>query len=109
MLTYNLNLGTPVVDACVRSETNYCDITGESQWVRSVIDGYHDQAASKKLKVVNCCGFDCIPADMGVSKHTHPRTHILAIQPTYIPPTVMYTHMYTLLIPTLTHLSPSSL
>ena len=58
--------GTPVVDACVRSETNYCDITGESQWVRSMIDGYHDQAALKKLKIVNCCGFDCIPADMGV-------------------------------------------
>ena len=54
------------MDACVRSETNYCDITGESQWVRSVIDGYHDQAALKKLKIVNCCGFDCIPADMGV-------------------------------------------
>ena len=54
------------MDACVRSETNYCDITGESQWVRSVIDGYHDQAASRQLKIVNCCGFDCIPADMGV-------------------------------------------
>ena len=58
--------GTPVVDACVRSSTNYCDITGESQWIRTIVDGYHDQAAGKKLKIVNCCGFDCIPSDLGV-------------------------------------------
>jgi len=58
--------GTPLVDACVRSSTNYCDITGESQWIRGIIDGYHDQAAASKLKIVNCCGFDCIPSDLGV-------------------------------------------
>lgn len=58
--------GTPLIDACVRLETDYCDITGESQWVRSVIDGYHDAAEKKQLKIVNCCGFDCIPSDIGV-------------------------------------------
>lgn len=58
--------GTSVVDACVRCETNYCDITGESLWIRSIIDKYHDQAVTKKLKIVNCCGFDCVPSDMGV-------------------------------------------
>ena len=29
-------LGTPVVDSCVRTSCNYVDITGEPQWVRKV-------------------------------------------------------------------------
>ena len=37
-------IGTPVVDACVRQGTNYCDITGEVQWVREMIDKHHDAA-----------------------------------------------------------------
>jgi short subunit dehydrogenase-like uncharacterized protein len=58
-------IGTPIVDACCRSGTNYVDITGEPQWVRTLIDGYHDIAKEKKIKIVPCCGFDCIPVDMG--------------------------------------------
>src|SRR6476646_1002547 len=34
--------GTPVVDACVRFGTHYTDITGETTWVRGIIDRYHD-------------------------------------------------------------------
>ena len=30
--------GLPLVDSCVRNGTNYCDITGESTWVRTLID-----------------------------------------------------------------------
>ena len=30
-------LGTPVVAACVRNATNYCDITGEGQWYREIV------------------------------------------------------------------------
>jgi short subunit dehydrogenase-like uncharacterized protein len=37
-------IGTPVVEACVRQGTNYCDITGEVQWVRAMIDKHHDEA-----------------------------------------------------------------
>src|SRR5580704_18502465 len=29
--------GTGIVDACVRFRTHYCDITGETPWVRSLI------------------------------------------------------------------------
>lgn len=58
-------IGTPVIDACVRSGTHYCDITGEAPWVRSIIDKHHQQAEEKHLRIVNCCGFDCIPADLG--------------------------------------------
>lgn len=58
-------IGTPLVDACVKSCTNYVDITGEAPWVREIIDKYHSIAAAKKLKIIPCCGFDCIPVDMG--------------------------------------------
>jgi short subunit dehydrogenase-like uncharacterized protein len=58
-------VGSPVVDACVRQGTSYVDITGETQWVRSVIDCHHDTARQKRIKIVSCCGFDCIPSEYG--------------------------------------------
>lgn len=58
-------IGTPVIDACIRCDTHYCDTTGEAQWIRTIIDTYNDEAIEKKLKIVNCCGFDCIPSDLG--------------------------------------------
>ena len=51
---------------CVENNTNYCDITGEAHWIRTLIDDYHEEAKSKKIKIVNSCGFDSIPSDMGV-------------------------------------------
>ena len=58
-------VGMPIVDACVRTSTNYVDITGEPQYVRKVIDSHHSDATSKGIKIVPCCGFDCIPSDLG--------------------------------------------
>jgi short subunit dehydrogenase-like uncharacterized protein len=37
-------IGTEIVDSCVRCATNYCDITGEIPWVKSMIDKHHDEA-----------------------------------------------------------------
>lgn len=58
-------VGTPIVDACVTTGTNYCDITGEGPWVRRMIDQYHDEAETKNIKIIFCCGFDCVPVEMG--------------------------------------------
>ena len=44
LILRNVPLGTTVVDACVRSNTHYCDITGEGPWVRTIIDLYHEDA-----------------------------------------------------------------
>jgi short subunit dehydrogenase-like uncharacterized protein len=57
--------GTPVVDACVRHGTHYCDITGETPWVRDMIDAHHEAARAKGTRIVPLCGFDSIPADLG--------------------------------------------
>ena len=58
--------GSNIVEACVDTTTNYCDITGETQWIRKMIDKYHLKAKENKVKIINSCGFDSIPSDMGV-------------------------------------------
>ena len=58
--------GSKLVQACVENQTHYCDLAGEVQWIRKVIDKHHESAKSNGTKIVNCCGFDSIPSDMGV-------------------------------------------
>jgi short subunit dehydrogenase-like uncharacterized protein len=57
--------GTPLVDACLAAGTDYCDLTGEINWVREVIDRYHDEAVEAGTRIVHSCGFDSVPADFG--------------------------------------------
>lgn len=57
--------GTKIVDACVRHRTHYVDITGETVWVKQLIDRYHEQAAADGTRIVPFCGFDSIPSDLG--------------------------------------------
>jgi short subunit dehydrogenase-like uncharacterized protein len=54
-----------IVDACVRFKTHYVDITGETPWVRTLIDRYHPQAAIDGTRIIPCCGFDSVPSDLG--------------------------------------------
>lgn len=54
-----------LVDACVRFKTHYVDITGETPWVRRLIDRYHTQAAADGTRIIPCCGFDSVPSDLG--------------------------------------------
>lgn len=57
--------GTPVVQACVRNKTHYCDITGESPWVAGLIEQFHEQAQKDGTRIVPFCGFDSVPSDLG--------------------------------------------
>jgi short subunit dehydrogenase-like uncharacterized protein len=57
--------GSPIVDACVRLKTHYVDITGETTWVRGLIDHYHDCAAADGTRIIPSCGFDSVPSDLG--------------------------------------------
>lgn len=58
--------GTPVVEACVAHGVDYVDITGESPWVRDMIDQFHDAAALGGTRIIPFCGFDSVPSDLGV-------------------------------------------
>ena len=58
--------GSALVAACVAAGTDYCDLAGEVQWIRRMIDRHHERAAETGARIVHCCGFDSIPMDMGV-------------------------------------------
>ncbi len=58
--------GKELVAACVEHGTDYCDLTGETPFVREMIDAHHDQAKITGARIVHCCGFDSIPSDLGV-------------------------------------------
>jgi short subunit dehydrogenase-like uncharacterized protein len=57
--------GGELVAACVRQKAHYVDITGETPWVRQLIDRHHAQAALDGTCIVPCCGFDSVPSDLG--------------------------------------------
>ncbi|RAB79062.1 saccharopine dehydrogenase, partial [Burkholderia multivorans] len=48
------------------SGTDYCDLTGETQWIKRMIDRYEAAATQSGARIVHCCGFDSIPSDLGV-------------------------------------------
>ena len=58
--------GEPLVKVCAESGTDYCDLTGEPQWVRQMIDRYQAVAQKSGARIVHCCGFDSVPSDLGV-------------------------------------------
>ena len=57
--------GSELVAACVRHGTHYVDITGETPWVRQMIDRHHATAANSGTRIVPGCGFDSVPSDLG--------------------------------------------
>jgi short subunit dehydrogenase-like uncharacterized protein len=58
--------GNALVAACVEAGTDYCDLAGEVQWIRRMVDRHHERAGETGAHIVHCCGFDSIPMDMGV-------------------------------------------
>ncbi len=58
--------GDLLVEACVTSGTHYCDLAGEVQWIRRMIDRHDDAARHSGARIVHCCGFDSVPSDLGV-------------------------------------------
>ena len=38
---------------------------GEMPWVRKMQRRYEDEAKAQKVKIVNSCGFDSVPSDVG--------------------------------------------
>lgn len=58
--------GSELVAACVRRGTGYCDLAGEVQWMRQMIDRHQADARESGARIVHACGFDSIPSDFGV-------------------------------------------
>ncbi|HEY3634050.1 MAG TPA: saccharopine dehydrogenase NADP-binding domain-containing protein, partial [Caldimonas sp.] len=49
--------GEPLVRACAESGTDYCDLTGEVQWIRRMLQRYEATARESGARIVHCCGF----------------------------------------------------
>jgi short subunit dehydrogenase-like uncharacterized protein len=58
--------GEPLVKACAESGTDYCDLSGEVQWIRRMVQRYEATARKSGARLVHCCGFDSLPSDLGV-------------------------------------------
>ena len=57
--------GSELVAACADAGTHYCDLTGEVNWMREMIDAHHERATQTGARIVHACGFDSIPSDLG--------------------------------------------
>jgi short subunit dehydrogenase-like uncharacterized protein len=57
--------GEPLVAACAAAGTDYCDLTGEPEFVDRMWLEHHAEAERSGARLVHCCGFDSIPHDLG--------------------------------------------
>ncbi|KAI5432153.1 hypothetical protein KIW84_036048, partial [Lathyrus oleraceus] len=58
--------GETVVSACVDSGCDYLDICGEPEFMERMESDYHDRAGETGSLVVSACGFDSVPAELGL-------------------------------------------
>ena len=59
---YSSNL----VASCVKNSSHYVDITGETFWIKEMIDKHHSEAVEKGVRIIPSCGYDSLPSDLGV-------------------------------------------
>ncbi|KAL5258532.1 hypothetical protein ACHWQZ_G009126 [Mnemiopsis leidyi] len=58
--------GRQVVEACLAANTHYLDISGEPLFMEQMEADYHEKAEELGLVITSACGFDSVPADVGV-------------------------------------------
>ncbi|HEV7658102.1 MAG TPA: saccharopine dehydrogenase NADP-binding domain-containing protein [Mycobacteriales bacterium] len=58
--------GLPLVEACAAAGTSYCDLTGETLFVRDSAAAAHERARETGARIVHSAGFDSVPSDLGV-------------------------------------------
>ncbi|MGP4118848.1 saccharopine dehydrogenase family protein [Psychrobacter aquimaris] len=61
-----LKYGEPLIKSCTTYGTDYVDLTGEAIFIKDMMDKYQDAAKQSGARIVNSCGFDSIPSDLGV-------------------------------------------
>ena len=57
--------GKRLIESCVNNNCHYLDITGESSFVQYVKNNYSKKAIDTNTILINCCGFESIPPDIG--------------------------------------------
>ncbi|MCZ2394044.1 MAG: saccharopine dehydrogenase NADP-binding domain-containing protein [Chitinophagales bacterium] len=57
--------GEPIVKACVANGTHCVDLVGEPDYVHDIYKHYNFPAERSGSMIINSCGFDSVPADLG--------------------------------------------
>lgn len=81
-----LKYGEMLVQACVEEGAHYVDLTGEPEFVESIEYRFHDQAEQNQVKIVNSCGFDSIPHDLGAMYTVHELNKLIGEDKAYKTP-----------------------
>ena len=58
--------GDALVEACVKTGTDYADLCGEPAWMADKIAEHHEAAKASGARICFSAGFDSIPFDLGV-------------------------------------------
>lgn len=59
--------GEQVVKACVENGASHVDVSGEPLFLEGMQLKYNEQAAKSGCYIIGACGFDSIPADLGIT------------------------------------------
>lgn len=58
--------GEDIVKQCIESNTHHLDVSGEPEFLEKMQLKYNNQAVEKNVFIIGSCGFDSVPADIGV-------------------------------------------
>ena len=58
--------GKKLIESCVNNKCHYLDLTGEPEFVNFVEENFSKKAKDNDVILMNCCGFESIPPDLGV-------------------------------------------
>ena len=57
--------GKELIESCVNNSCHYLDLTGEPDFVDFVERNFSEKAEKNNVILMNCCGFESIPPDIG--------------------------------------------
>ena len=58
--------GKELILACAAGGTDYCDLAGEIPFIQEMMDQHGGKAQASNARILNCCGVDSLPSDLGV-------------------------------------------
>lgn len=58
--------GAKLTAACAAAGTHYVDLCGETLFMRQTIDEHNETARATGARIVEPCGFDSVPSDIGM-------------------------------------------
>jgi len=58
--------GENLILSCIKNKSHYLDLTGEPEFVLNIQKKYRQKALDSGSIIIHCCGFESIPADVGV-------------------------------------------